>query len=501
MKERIIWLVIIVLLLSALPLALIFNYTGMAFIPPSLKEDSCPCVASDGVIVRQDSCYSGNDSSYISFYCEEDLIYNEDGTEYSSCSLVPSCNICGCPTNKVCNFNSDDGSYFCTFYTPSIPTSCVGGTFTETCSSVKPLYCENTVYSRRCDICGCSSGYVCGNDGSCLIDNILNNQTDSSSGLILWDNVNQTFNQTENSVSSRERNILLSGARVNSELVYTRDLDDIIGVDKNTLLLSENKIKENEKSLQALYLTNEISGELVKSVLSQASEPLLSPKGECVGYDQGSCIGIYECCSGFVCNDGVCVSNLNVKTENIDISLNERVLDNENSVSSLVEVKTDVNANLNAVKYDTHPNYVKENEIPNSVNFGFYEIEVDQPTDAELSFEVSNSVLMLNQIDSIGAYRLVSDQWEQLDLLDVEYSADKTIFTFKTGGFSYFEIIGTKDLPSILTVTQDTPLWAVYKQSYESGFSVVELSFQNKDKLSFGKISGVPFIDLGFNIF
>jgi len=490
-----------VLLLSAMPLALTFNYTGMALIPPSLKEESCPCATSDGVLVPQNSCYNGNDSSFIPFYCEESFVRNEDGTESSVCSLVSSCNLCGCPSNKVCNFNSNDGTYFCTFYTPDIPTSCLGGTFTDSCSSVKPLYCRNTVYSHRCDICGCSSGYVCSNDGHCLIENI-DNQTDNSNGLVLWDNVNQTYNQTENSVSSRERKILLSGSRINSELVYTRDLDNIIGVDKNTLALSEKKTKENADNLHALYLTNEISGELVKSVLSQAAKPLLSPEsGKCVDYSQGSCIGLSNCCDGFVCNAGVCVSNLDVKTESIDINLNEKVLKSENSVSNLVEVKSNINTNLNAVKYETHPNYVKENEIPNSVNFGFYEIKVDQPTNAELFFEISNDVLMLNQIDSIGVYRLVNDQWEQLELLDVKYDNEKTIFSFKTDGFSYFEIIGTKDIPSILTVTQDTPLWAVYKQSYESGASIVEFSFENKDKLSFGKISGVPFIDLGFNIF
>jgi hypothetical protein len=65
MKKRVIWLVIIVLLISAVPMALVFSITGNAVIPVGV---GCPCTAPDGIIVN--GCYAGNNINYTSYYCE-----------------------------------------------------------------------------------------------------------------------------------------------------------------------------------------------------------------------------------------------------------------------------------------------------------------------------------------------------------------------------------------------------------------------------------------------
>lgn len=497
MKKVIIWLVVIVLMLSMLPLFLLFNISGMMVIPPGL-EGPCPCIARDGSEVDMGTCYTGDDVGYQQYYCES--LCRDTGDPRcpaeTACFFAPRCDICGCQDNEECIDDLNSEIYFCGAVREIGPIGCIDGTSEGACSSTKPYYCENNVLRDNCELCGCNRGYTCEHN-RCLISNReIINQTDNNT-LIIWENVNQTNQST---TELRVRDILLSGVRVERQIVDTSNIDDTTGVDYNTLLQAEELIQQNSENLQALYLENGISDGLIKSILAQASQPLLSPgKKECVSYSGGSCIGLYECCEGFICNAGICASNLDVKTKEIDIKLNEKVSGND--VSDLVEVSTTNDAVLDVVKYDTHPNYVVESAVPNGVNFGFYEIKVDKEMDAELSFEIDNDVILLNQIDSIGVYRLVDGKWQQLEFLNVKYGNERTLFTFKTTGFSYFEIIGTKDLPSTLTVSAGTPLWAVYKQSYESDISVIELSFQNKDKLTFGKISGVPFIDLGFELF
>nr|MBA4404994.1 hypothetical protein [Nanoarchaeum sp.] len=497
MKKRIMWLVIIVLMLSMLPIFLLFNISGMIFIPPGL-EGPCPCMAPDGTEVNFGECYAGDDVSFNQYYCES--LCRDSGDDRCpvdvACSFAPRCDICGCQEGQECVDDLNSNIYFCGNVRQIARGGCIDGTSNGECSSTKPYYCENNVLRDNCELCGCNRGYVCERN-RCLIQGVIEINRTINNTLIIWENVNQT---NESTTELRVRDILLSGIRVEREIVDTSNLDDVTGVDYNTLILAEDRIRQNSEDLQALYLENGISDGLIKSILAQASQPLLSPgKDECVSYNGGSCLGLYECCESFVCNSGICASNLDVKTKTVEINLNEKIVGND--VSDLVEVSTNDDAVLDVVKYDTHPNYVVKSAVPNSVNFGFYEIKVDKEMDAKLSFEIDNGVILLNQIDSIGVYRLVNDEWQQLEFLDVKYGSERTTFTFKTTGFSYFEIIGTKDLPSTLTVSAGTPLWAVYKQSYTSDVSLVELSFQNKDKLTFGKISGVPFIDLGFELF
>lgn len=53
-------------------------------------------------------------------------------------------------------------------YTPS----CSDGTPYYSCSSTKPLYCDNGNLIDNCQVCGCEVNYVCQEDGGCVLSNI-----------------------------------------------------------------------------------------------------------------------------------------------------------------------------------------------------------------------------------------------------------------------------------------------------------------------------------------
>ena len=119
-----------------------FRITGFAL--PNLIG-TCPCKEGIG----PGEC----DSTLKPFYCEK------IGEE---CSLIKNCGLCGCPDGMNCN------EYSGTCNAPE--EKCDDGTPYRVCSVDRPYYCtfEGEII-KNCEKCGCSLGYNCVEDGSCLI--------------------------------------------------------------------------------------------------------------------------------------------------------------------------------------------------------------------------------------------------------------------------------------------------------------------------------------------
>jgi hypothetical protein len=128
-----------------------------------------PLYCNNGVLVNKCNtcgCSSGYDCDPSTLSCVSTQC--SDGTIRGACSitkplycdlnavLVDKCDTCGCSSG----YNCDTLTHSCVVQNP---TQCSDGTLIETCSGIKPLYCDsNSVLRERCDICGCSSGYSCG---------------------------------------------------------------------------------------------------------------------------------------------------------------------------------------------------------------------------------------------------------------------------------------------------------------------------------------------------
>ena len=70
----------------------------------------------------------------------------------------------------------------------SEPTICSDGTPFNTCSSTKPLYCDNGNLINRCSVCGCNIGFICSDEqcvqGSNLrLKNIVNARVSGITGF------------------------------------------------------------------------------------------------------------------------------------------------------------------------------------------------------------------------------------------------------------------------------------------------------------------------------
>ena len=144
-----------------------------------------------------------------------------DGTPYGQCSsilpyycdngrLVSKCSICGCSdgiycevirgkekcslvTGISCKTNSTCPlGYYCPKPTGKKTTSvctikkCSDNTYYGSCSSTKPLYCDNGALINKCSSCSCPSGQTCQSDGSCVaVVNQTTTCTDSDGGVNL----------------------------------------------------------------------------------------------------------------------------------------------------------------------------------------------------------------------------------------------------------------------------------------------------------------------------
>jgi hypothetical protein len=85
-----------------------------------------------------------------------------DGTFYDSCSatkplycdgngnLINKCSFCCCPTNQLCNTTSEECYPICSDNTPY-----------GQCSVTRPLYCDNGILINKCTQCSCPSDKKC----------------------------------------------------------------------------------------------------------------------------------------------------------------------------------------------------------------------------------------------------------------------------------------------------------------------------------------------------
>ena len=397
--------------------------------------------------------------------------------------------------------------------------SCSDGSVPGQCSLTKPLLCDSDkelVYD--CSACGCGAGYYCGDSGICLIsDGVPVVNGNSSVNGSLWRQLENEYNLIEGSERVKEliqkgvdEEILLSSGSIITDVVKVENLQDRLEIPLEVVYSVDNKVKKTSEALVSddvgeiselfdVSSSDVFGGGAFKGVIDVVSGdrdnvPFFSPDDvvdlSCVGISGGSCLGESECCSGFICNGGICVDNSDVASVTVPI---EEVSD---SLSDLVSV---TGGNLESVvEYETHPSFVEELDIPDSVNFGFYDIQATGSS--TLEFDVLNDLLVLNQIVAIGLYRLTEDGWESLDLVDISYNAEKTKFTFETSGFSYFTLRGIKEGVSFESVTsQDEGLWAVYRRSFTPGFALIEFFFGAEDTLIFGILNNKPLLDLGLS--
>ncbi len=396
--------------------------------------------------------------------------------------------------------------------------TCSDGSSPGRCSLTQPLYCDDRkelVYD--CSICGCGAGYDCGENGICLIsDSVPIVNGNATVNQSLWRQLENEYSLIEGSERVSEliqrgidEEVLLSSGSIITDVVKVENLQGRLAIPDEIVANVDNKVKRTSEALVSddvdeitelfeVSSSDVIGGAAFKGVLNTFSDvsgdvPVFSGGDivdvACVDIAGGSCLGESECCSGLVCNAGICVDNSDVESVGVDIGEGF-------GLSSLVSV---TGANVeNVVEYETHPDFVEGLDIPDSVNFGFYDISVSSVSGGVLEFDVLNDLLVLNQIVAVGLYRLTDDGWESLDLVNISYNAERTTFTFETSGFSYFTLRGIKEGVSFDSVTsQDEGLWAVYRRSFTPGFSLIEFFFGPEDTLIFGILNDKPLLDLG----
>ncbi len=523
--------------------------TGLAL--EQIANSSCPCI--DGTPAN--TCVEGDPPWYCNEVepgvCEIQVACTICGCPNATPVCNPNTGISGlgtcteevfpycgdgdCQANEDCNWCPEDCGE-CSVV--GVVDNDCGDVDNGECSSTQPLYCDEGELINDCGICGCPNGYYCEDNGLCLINNSeVDNESIVGLDAILWERVRERvigevpIEEEGINEGFEKRDILSSPENFYSRVVPIKEIDDVANISKKSVEETKEKIanieklvveKNPEKLQESLGDAGKvISGEAVKGVLEEAVRireqveiPEFSPEvRECVSEVNGSCIGFNECCEGLVCAAGQCVNNdggigvefrIPMEESNI-VSEEELIMLNEGGYSDLVGVELGENASsdeLRVVKYVARPNFVRSLDIPNAVDFGFYDINIDGESIAKLSFKIKNDLLVLNQIRKVGLYRYDDGKWNSLDLVNVKYLDGETLFEFETPGFSYFNLIGEKDLPDVsstINSNETKPLWAIYKVSRFGGVSLVEILFDNQDKLIFGRMFSQPFIDLEFN--
>ncbi|MBT3416667.1 hypothetical protein HON86_00860 [Candidatus Woesearchaeota archaeon] len=397
---------------------------------------------------------------------------------------------------------------------------CRDGSSPGECSLTKPLYCNSRkklVYD--CSACGCSAGYYCAENGICLMDENVPESNESVAPL--WWQLENEYNLLEGNERINDlirkgidEDILLSSSSTVSDVVKIKNLQNKVGLSKEVISSADERIMRSQEMLVSddariiddlfeISVGDVVGGRVLRGVIESASNsreevPLFSPEDimevSCVDVIGGSCLGESDCCLELVCNAGICVDNIEV--ESVNIPVDGIFVETGYGLSNLVEVS---GRSIESItEYETHPSFVESLFIPDSVNFGFYDIEVSEEGDGFLEFEVQNDLLVLNQIVAIGLYRLTSDGWESLDLVDIKYDYKKTVFRFETPGFSYFTLRGIKEGISFESLTSEKEgLWAVYRRSFTPGFALIEFFFGREDTLIFGILNDKPLLDLG----
>jgi hypothetical protein len=399
--------------------------------------------------------------------------------------------------------------------------ACDDGTKIGDCSLTRPMICDdrkNLIYD--CSTCGCGVGYYCEDNGICLIEKKLSEENENAP---LWRQLEGEYDLLRRSEKIKElvrrgvnEDVLLSNGAIITDIIKVENLKEKLEIPIEIMFSASNRIKktgdiltspEAEELEELLDISPEdiVGGRVLKGVIEGASYskgevPLFSAEDvvevSCVDISGGSCLGESECCSGFICNAGICVENFEV--ESVNIPVEEILTESGYGLSNLVSV---TGGSVESItEYETHPAFIEGLNIPDSVNFGFYDIKVSDENNAVLEFDVLNDLLVLNQIVAIGLYRLTPDGWESLDLVDINYDSERTTFKFETSGFSYFTLRGIKEGISFESVTsEDEGLWAVYRRSFTPGFALIEFFFGEEDTLIFGILNNKPLLDLGLS--
>lgn len=442
------------------------------------------------------------------------------------------------------------------------------GTLFGNCSLTVPLYCNNGVLVSDCSSCGCVLGYYCSEKNVCLFDRSFSNQTDEGNSTkkeVLWEDINNKFKVSDRVspleiLEISEGDVRYSDSNVISEKMGLKEVFEKLRISEKTMSNTDKKIKELEdklkipdsKELEEIFKDDKIDiigGDIYQGMFEDLEDGLPDGKGDepsdgkgddpsdgkgggdpqgspssdvapeleipCVSEINGYCnVGGLNCCENLMCTGGVCLSNANVLVAEIEGEIeeddnygNSLVLHDNYGFSNLIEVDVLGGGNERDVKiykYTTYPGFIPSPDIENAVSFGVYDISLNSEAEAELSFDVLNDLLVLNQVESLAVYRYTDGHWETLDLLDAFIYSDKTRLKVKTEGFSFFSIIGQKqDLNSLNaavgTTTGDGPLWSIYRRSYAPGVSVLEVFFGGQNKLIFGNVFDEPFIDLVIN--
>jgi hypothetical protein len=527
--------------------------TGMVPVPPGGGGlNDCPCL--DGTAVEQCSINQP-------FYCNQ---YEEigDGAIRLACELVEDCGACGCPDDNRCSRN---GMCSTLNITPPFDNSteddedddsgtCISdGTVYGLCSLTIPLYCDDGELISDCSYCGCAVGYYCSEENICLIDMDISNETsggDTTTGDVLWEDIDNKY-EVDDRVSPleileiSEQRVRYSPADVASERLELNKVVEKLKIHEKTILDTDKKVKDIEdtlklsdpEELENIFEDEQVDilgGDTYQGIFEDLDEePAFSPQGgptdsaldipelACVSRVNGYCnVAGVQCCDGLICSGGVCLSSDNVSFAEIEGEIevseedpleednygNKLVLHDEHGFANLVEIDVlegGSESDIKVYKYTTYPNFVPSPDIEDAVSFGVYDISLNEEAKAELSFDVLNDLLVLNQVESLAVYRYTDGHWETLDLLDAFIYSDMTRLKVETTGFSFFSIVGQKEdltsLESIGVSSEETSLWSVYRRSYSPGVSVLEVFFGDQNKLVFGNVFDEPFIDLVIN--
>ncbi len=459
---------------------------------------------------------------------------------------------------RECWYESDTRGFMEVIIPGVTPGFCNDGTQRGDCSLTQPLFCRsNDELVNLCSECGCSPGYYCDIAGEVCLTNqsyIQINETNTSQPQLspgtgdeespaLWQQLQRIYgiSQEGSAVSATvlrrfaegdDKGIFKSPGKLVTEVVKTKDVDEILKLSEDSVERTDAKVKmasqifesESGDDIEDLLFEGDEDSNIgfVGDVIMQAAatsngtneSPDLGPPFEepepididpieipCVNETGDTCIGNgVECCEGLVCTQGICKTNFNVTPMNYSVGVVE---EEEEQFTELVAVDIEGSqGGISVSEYETHPEEVEELEIPNSVTFGFYDIKSENEIGASLSFEVLNDLLVVNQIASIGLYRLTDSGWESLPLEEVVFNSERTRFTFNTEGFSYFTLKGVKEGVNFKTATeQDDSLWSVYRRSFTPGFALVEFFIGDKDTIIFGIFNNAPLIDLGLSGF
>ena len=201
--------------------------------------------------------------------------------------------------------------------------SCSDGTLFGYCSTNLPYYCDNGVLIQDCSTCGCSSGYVCQQDGSCVLNqnnnqtqNQTNNQTNNQSN-------NQSNNQTGNQTQNQTGNYTTNQSNNQSGNYSSNQTQNQTGnYTSNQTNNQSNNQSGNYSSNQTTNQTNNQSNNQTgNQTNNQTNNQTCSdgtPYGQCSSQQPHICsdglliddCGTCGCPSGYVCQqDGSCIES------------------------------------------------------------------------------------------------------------------------------------------------------------------------------------------------